>query len=98
MRRAGRRPMQWQFTPYVLPEIISVVVLVCLVIAIWQRRSAPGAMPFMLLLLGAAEWSLAYALELGSPDLPIVIFWSNVTWLVFVVIALAWLAFVLNLY
>ncbi len=88
--------MHWQFTPYVLPEVIAVVVLVCLLIAIWQRRSAPGAMPFMLLLLGAAEWSLAYALELGSPDLPTVIFWYNVTWLGIVVIAPAWLAFVLQ--
>src|SRR5436305_462228 len=96
MRREGRNRMHWQFTPYVLPEVISVVVLVCLLIAIWQRRSAPGAMPFMLLLLGAAEWSLAYALELGSPDLPSVIFWYNVTWLGIVVIAPAWLAFVLQ--
>src|SRR6266496_2656996 len=96
MRREGRNPMHWQFTPYVLPEVIAVVVLVCLLIAIWQRRSAPGAMPFMLLLLGAAEWSLAYALELGSPDLPTVIFWYNVTWLGIVVIAPAWLAFVLQ--
>ena len=88
--------MHWQFTPYVLPEVIAVVVLVCLLIAIWQRRSAPGAMPFILLLLGAAEWSLAYALELGSPDLPSVIFWYNVTWLGIVIIAPAWLAFVLQ--
>src|SRR5947209_11993136 len=88
--------MHWQYTPYVLPEVISGAISLWLVITTWRRRSAPGAMPFIVLLLGAAEWSLGYAVELGSPDLPSVIFWNNVEWLGVVLLPPAWLAFALQ--
>ena len=41
--------MHWQFTSYVLPEVISMVVSVWLVLAAWQRRSTSGATAFGLL-------------------------------------------------
>jgi PAS domain S-box-containing protein len=88
--------MSWRFTPYVLPEIITVAVCSWLVIVTWRRRSAPGTLPFIILLLGVAEYSLGYVLELGSPDLPTVIFWNNIEWLGVVLLPPAWLAFALQ--
>ena len=88
--------MLWRFTPYAIPEIISGIVSLWLAIITWRRRSAPGAIFFLVLLLAAAEYSLGYALELGSPDLPTVLFWNNVEWLGVVLLPLAWLIFVLQ--
>jgi PAS domain S-box-containing protein len=88
--------MQWQFTPYVIPPILSTVVCIWLAIAAWRRRSMPGALPFALLMLGVAEWSLTYTLELGSPDLSAAVFWDNSTWLGVVIVPAAWLAFALQ--
>ncbi len=88
--------MHWQFTPYVLPEVTSMVVSVWLVLAAWQRRSTLGATAFGLLMLGVAEWSLTYAVELVSPDLPTKLFWDNLTWLGSGIVPAAWLAFALQ--
>src|SRR5215831_10551814 len=88
--------MHWQFTPYVLPVIVSAVVSAAVALAIWHRRPAPGSISFSLLMLAVAEWSLAYALELVSADLPAALFWDNVTWLGAAVAPMLWLAFVLQ--
>src|SRR3979411_3173387 len=81
VRHEGGRPMHWQFTPYVFPVAASAVVSAVVALAIWQRRPAPGSIPFSLLMLAVAEYSLAYALELVSADLPAALFWDNVNWL-----------------
>src|SRR5258708_37721836 len=47
-------------------------------------------------MLAVAEWSLAYALELVSADLPAALFWDNMTWLGAAVAPTLWLAFVLQ--
>src|SRR5207248_2200794 len=88
--------MHWHVTPYVLPMIISAIISAALARSAWQRRPAPGAISFCLLMLAVAEWSLAYALELASPDLPTTIFWDNVSWLGGVSAPSLWLAFALQ--
>jgi PAS domain S-box-containing protein len=88
--------MQWQFTPYVIPLILSTVVSIWLAITAWRRRSISGALPFALLMLGVAEWSLTYTLELGSPDLSAAVYWDNSTWLGIVIVPAAWFAFALQ--
>jgi N-terminal 7TM region of histidine kinase len=88
--------MHWQFTPYVLPVITSAVVAAALAYSAWQRRPAPGATSFSLLMLAVAEWSLAYALELASPDLPTILFWDNMAWLGAAFAPTLWFAFALQ--
>src|SRR5258707_12556996 len=73
--------MHWQFTPYVFPVAASAVVSAVVALAIWGRRPAPGSIPFSLLMLAVAGWSLAHALELVSADLPAALFWDNMTWI-----------------
>jgi PAS domain S-box-containing protein len=88
--------MQWHFTPYVLPVVAAAGISAALALIPWHRRSAPGAPAFCLLMLVVAEWSLAYALELVSPDLPSTLFWDNVSWLGSVCAPTLWLVFALQ--
>jgi len=88
--------MHWQFTPYVLPVIVSAVVSAMLALAIWHRRSAPGGALFCLLMLAVSEWSLGYALVLMSPDLPTALFWDNISWLGAASVPTLWLGFALQ--
>ena len=88
--------MHWQFTPYVLPMIASAAVSAALARYAWHRRPASGATSFSLLMLAVAEWSLAYALELVSADLPAALFWDNIEWLGAAFAPTLWLTFVLQ--
>src|SRR6266700_3452908 len=88
--------MHWQFTPYVFPVMASAVVSAALASYAWHRRPAPGATSFSLLMLAVAGWSLAYALELVSSDLPAALFWDNIGWLGAACAPTLWLTFVLQ--
>src|SRR5258707_14781279 len=88
--------MHWQFTPYVFPVAASAVVSAVVAVAIWRRRPAPGSIAFSLLMLAVAEWSLTYALELVSADLPTALFWDNMTWIGAAIAPMLWLIFVLQ--
>ncbi len=88
--------MHWQFTPDVFPVIVSAVISAVLAGFLWRRRPAPGSMPFSLLMLAVAVWSLAYAVELVSANLSAALFWDNLTWLGAAIAPTLWLAFVLQ--
>src|SRR6266566_4850167 len=88
--------MHWQFTPYAFPVIASAAVAAALALNAWHRRPSPGATSFSLLMLVVAEWSLAYALELVSADLPTALFWDNIAWLGAAFAPTLWLVFVLQ--
>lgn len=88
--------MHWQYVSYALPLVIAAAVSFAVAIFAWRRRTAPGATALALLMLAAAEWSLAYALRLASVDLPAKIFWSQVRYLGIVVTSTAWLVFALQ--
>jgi PAS domain S-box-containing protein len=88
--------MHWQFTPYVLPVIASALISAAVAGFLWRRRPAPGATSFCLLMLVVAQWSLAYALELASSNLPAALFWDNMEWLGAALAPTLWLAFVLQ--
>jgi PAS domain S-box-containing protein len=88
--------MNWQTNPYAVAAIISSVVSIPIAIYGWRRRATPGALPIALFMLAAAEWSLAYALELGSTTLEAKIFWSKLQYLGIVAVAPLLLLFVIE--
>ena len=88
--------MHWQFTPYVLPVIASALISAAVAGFLWRCRPAPGATAFCLLMLVVAQWSLAYALELASSNLPAALFWDNMEWLGAALAPTLWLVFVLQ--
>jgi PAS domain S-box-containing protein len=88
--------MDWQYTPYVFPLLMTTAISATLALFAWRHRSAPGATPLAALMLAVTVWSAAYVLELGSPELRTKIFWSNLTYLGIVAAPLAWLALALQ--
>jgi PAS domain S-box-containing protein len=73
--------VRWQYTPYALPLVAAGAICIVLAIHAWRRRPAPGAAIFAVMMLAVAVWSLGYALELGSADLPVIIFWARLEYL-----------------
>ncbi len=88
--------MYWQLNTYAIAMLATMVISGGLVFFMWRRRSAPGAMPLVLIMLGVTEWSFGYALELGSPTLSAKIFWTNFNFLGIVIVPVAWFMFVLE--
>ena len=88
--------MSWQYTPFLFPLLVTAAISGGLALYAWQRRSAVGAAPFALLMLGVAGWSLVYALRLGSTDLAAKLFWAKARYVAIVVVPSSWLAFVLQ--
>jgi PAS domain S-box-containing protein len=73
--------MRWHYTPYVTPLAAAAAICVVLAARAWRRRPAPGATIFVVMMLAVAQWTLGYAFELGSSDLPMVVFWAKLEYL-----------------
>ena len=70
--------MKLEFTPYVLPFIFSIVILISLSIYAFRlRKKIETAGLFSLLTLALAVWTACYALELVSVTLESKIFWAQ---------------------
>jgi PAS domain S-box-containing protein len=67
-----------QLARYVSPLLAATLICASLALYAFRHRRAPGGLAFGLLMAGLAEWTLVYALELSSPDLPSKFFWSRV--------------------
>ncbi len=89
-------PATWQFPPYIWPLVGTGGLGLILALVAWRRRPAPGAVPLTLLLLGAAEWSGCYALELASRDRSLAFACARMGYLGIVTVPAAWLALVLQ--
>ncbi len=88
--------MNYLPNPYVLPSLLGAITAALLGLFIMHRRPAPGATPIVLVMLAGAVWSLGYAQELASVDLPGRIFWSKVEYFGIASTPLAWFAFALE--
>jgi len=80
----------------VFPLFVATLASAGVALYSWRRRSAPGAASFTLLMLAVAEWSLTYALRLGSADLLAKLFWAKIRYLGIITVPTAWLIFVLQ--
>ena len=86
--------MQFQYTPYIFPLVLSSIIAGCVAIYVWRRRAiAPHAMALALLALACAEWSLGYSLEIAGADLSTKIFWGKIQYIGIVSIPLLWVIF-----
>ena len=73
--------MHWQSAPYVLPLLATALTAAALAIYSWRKRPAPGAIPFFIMMLAVAEWTLGYALELSSADRQSIVLWAKIEYL-----------------
>lgn len=75
---------------YTLPLYFAAGLAFLTASMVWRRRN-PVALPFILLMMAVAEWSIAYALEIQSVDLSGKIFWSKVKYLGVTAVPAMWL-------
>lgn len=88
--------MNWQYTPLVLPLLLAAATSLAVAYSARRRRYAPGTTAFVLLMLAVAEWTVGYALELGSTGLPAKLFWAKVEYAGIVTLPVAWLVFAMH--
>jgi PAS domain S-box-containing protein len=62
----------------------------------WQRRNVPGTTPFALMMVSAAFWTAASALEYAATDLPTQIIWAKIQYLGILSLPVLWLLFSLE--
>jgi signal transduction histidine kinase len=67
-----------------------------LILAIWRRRRAPGAIPFIIYLSSASIWVLGTAFEVGATNLNTIILFGKIEYLGVVTTGVLWLLFTLN--
>jgi len=77
----------------IVPLLFAAGTTLVLAYVAWRRRSVAGAGSLAGLLVAAAIWSAAYALELASPGLTAKILWAKVQYLGITSIPLFWVAF-----
>lgn len=86
--------MQFQYTPYILPLLLSAIISGWMAVYVWQRRQATrGAEVLALLAVAITEWSIGYALEIAGADLPTKIFWGKSQYVGIVTVPLLWAVF-----
>jgi len=89
--------MGWQWVPhYTVLLTMAAALSAALALYAWRHRAVPGAMIFVLLTLAVVEWSLTYALELASADLPTKVLMDKFEFLGANVVPTAWLLLVLQ--
>jgi PAS domain S-box-containing protein len=84
------------FNAYLIASAFGVVALLVLAAAIWRRRPGPGVVPFIVLLAGIIEWTLANAAQLISATLVSKLFFSAIVYAGITTAPAAWLAFTLE--
>ncbi|MBN1310903.1 MAG: PAS domain S-box protein [Anaerolineae bacterium] len=74
--------MTFQYNTYVLPLAIITIEMIALTILVWRRHfGRRGVVPFIMLMVGGAIWSLAYTLELAAVDLNTKILFTKVAYI-----------------
>ncbi len=86
-----------QFANYVLPLIANTLIPLLLAYAAWRRRPGPGVVPFVVLMLAVAAWSIGYTLDAVIPNLTLsVLATAFLSYAGIAGVGPAWLAFVLS--
>ena len=80
----------------ILPLLVTGALAPVLIVLTLSRRYAPGAKPFLVLIIGLAVWALAYAFSLLDDQLTDKIFWNTVSDSGHAILPGAWLAFTLQ--
>ena len=88
--------MNWQYTPYIIPLLITTFISVIVILYAWRRRTTPAAKAFILLVAAVISWSLGYILELSGMDLSTKVLWGKVQYFGIASLPVLWLSFALQ--
>src|SRR5436190_24263574 len=82
--------------PYVMLYLIPAVIAAELALYGWHWRHIHAAIPFCLLMIAVAYWSICHTLSVASSTLDGVLFWAQIQYGGIVLIAPIWLLFALS--
>lgn len=85
--------MHLEYTPYMLPAVLSAVLSAGAAVYAFRRRGTPGAGPLAAMSLGVAVWALGYALEIAGADLATKLLFADLQFIGLAAVPVAWLAF-----
>ncbi len=88
--------IQLNFTPAIIPAIISVALGIFSTGILWRRRHSQGAIPLALLFFSITIWSFSYTFLVSSVQLSSKIIWLKLEYLGIIPSTLIWLVFCLN--
>lgn len=83
--------MAWHFSAYLLPTFTAGGVTTLLAAYAWGKRDTRAALPFTVMMVGLAIWSVGYGIELGFTTLKPMLFWDRVAFIGSVIVPTAWL-------
>ncbi|MBN1887134.1 MAG: PAS domain-containing protein [Thermoflexales bacterium] len=69
--------LPYHYTPYIWPVLASAAFIAAMGVYGWRRRSVPGALPFVILMLFLAPMTLGAAFELAAVEVAAKIFWAR---------------------
>ncbi len=88
--------MTFQLAAPIIPLLIGAFITSALAYYVWRRRSEPGAIPLVLLMLAVTEWSLGYAFELAGASLSAKMLGAKLQYIGVVIIPTVWLVLTLQ--
>jgi len=88
--------VSWQITPYFFPLLASAAISLAIALYAWYHRKTSGIVALTFLMLAIAIWSIAYALELSSNELPLKLFFTDIEYIGITLLPVAWLALALE--
>lgn len=88
--------MNWQYTPYIWPLLISTITSMVVIAIAWNRRDVPGSLPLIFMSGCVFQWSLCNVFELVSIQLVTKLFWANLQYLGILALPVMWLVFALE--
>ena len=88
--------MVFEFTPYILPLIVSGVIQAALGIYAWSQRAHQVAWIFSALIVAVLIWTVGFAVEIAAVGLEAKIFWANVQYAGIASLPMLWLALVME--
>ena len=83
--------MHWQYTHFIIPIFIALIISGILAIQGWRLRPASGATWFSMLMLSASIFSFFYGLEILSTDLGEALLWSKMQYIGAQALSVIWL-------
>lgn len=89
--------LQLQFSPYVLPFVLSLGITIGLGIYAARRRHIPAAWTFAWTMLALSYWTFCYSMELLSVTLEAKVFWASAKYPGAVGAPILWLVLALQL-
>lgn len=78
---------------YIIYSVISILTSSIMAFLFWKRRSAIGAIPMSLLMIGTAEWALTDLISVLSNNFEAKVLWDNLNFISIVSVPVLWLIF-----